>query len=201
MQRVSYLVLVMIVLWSNNFAQSRKSLVSAPDFSSPVDSAGLVFHMPQGYHIVSLKNDTAMHYALALKNDTADFEIRYIYWPLQQEITQYKKCRADTGCKMKDPNSTYKERMMPEIIKLTGGIQPVISTFPKDALRSEVHADEGGFVFFQPAAAYAEGYSVMQTVAFHKDNVADVLVVYLSNNRKLHELLMPAVFTALIYKP
>ena len=199
--RKVFFILMMIISLNNGYSQSMKVMKSALDFSNEIDSAGLVFTMPKGYHLVPIKTDPDLNYAFAIKHDREAFEVRYMYWPLKDEIEQYKKCMVDTFCQMKDPNRAYVDRMTAKMAIIAGGVAPPASSFPKPELRSEMHCDDGAFVFFTPTKEYADGYSVVQTVALHKDNVADVLVVFYSKDKTRHDALMPPVFPALTFKP
>jgi hypothetical protein len=169
-------------------------------FRVEMDSAGLIFDMPENYHAIEIPGGD-VPYAFAMKHDSADFEIRYSYWPLQQEMQKYKKCKEDTSCKMRNPNTAYRDTMEPQILKLSGGKPQIIATFPPDALKKEMNCNAGGYVFYKPAMKETSNYSLIQTVVFHKDDVADLMINYLSNNREQHEVLMMEPFNALTFKP
>lgn len=196
-----YILFFLISVSADVVAQRKTITKSVEDFKAEAEAAGMLFTMPAGYHAVPIKTDYEFTYDFAIKNDTADFEIRYNIFPLQEEVAKFKKCMVDSSCKMKDPNATYRARLEDRILKISCGIPQLIAVFPRDAMRQEMNCEDGGFVFFKPDSDFGEDYKVVQTVVFHKNNVADVMINYLSKDRQLHEELMMAPFGALIYKP
>jgi hypothetical protein len=193
-------ILILFVI-TNCHAQKEGYLKSPEAFQNEVDAVGLVFTMPAGYHAVPVNPNTELWYAFAIKHNTEDFEIRYSYWPLKEEMEKYRKCKLDTGCTMSDPNRTYRLRLEEQLLKLTKGEPQMMSKFPSEAVIKEFNGDEGGFTFFKINNAFGRGYSIAQTVVLHKDDVADLVITYLSNNRAKHDELMGAPFNALIFKP
>jgi len=196
-----YILLFLIFCSADVFAQRKTITKTVEEFIAEADAAGMTFTMPAGYHAIPLKVDYEFTYDFAIKNDTADFEIRYNIFPLQDEVAKFKKCMVDSSCKMKNPNATYRSKLEERILKISCGIPQLIAVFPRDAMRKEMNCDDGGFVFYKPDSDFGEDYKVVQTVVFHKNDVADVMINYLSKDRQLHEELMMAPFGALIYKP
>lgn len=181
-------------------AQGKAAVKSAQEFTTEVDSSGLIYKMPEGYHAIPVKENPYLAYAFAIKHNSEDFEIRYIYWSIAKEAEDYKKCKLDTNCKMEDPNSGYRNRIQTALLPLTNGNGGFIAKFPKEEVNKEFNGDEGGYTFFKLTSDFAKDYSVAQAVTLHKENIADILIIYLSNNRTLHEQLMLAPFDALKFK-
>lgn len=68
------------------------------------------------------------------------------------------------------------------------------------AVREEFNADDGGSSFFRFNCEFGKNYKYGQMVYLHKDNVADVIITYMSNDASTHSDLMMESFHALKFK-
>lgn len=175
-------------------------IVTVKEFVAEMDSTGLVFTMPSGYEATYVKENGDLWYGFAIKNKTADFEVRYTVWPLQDAFAEYERCKADTNCFMVNPNNFYSGRIQANVLNMTGGADADIGEFPKAAVMKEFNADAGGSSFFQFQCEFGTGYKYGQMVYLHKDNVADVIITYMSNDKSTHSELMDTPFHALKFK-
>ena len=153
-----------------------------------------------GYEVADVKENGDLWYGFAIKNKSADFEVRYTVWPLKDAMTEYERCKADTNCFMVNPNNFYSGRIQANVLNMTGGQDWDIGAFPTKAVMSEFNADAGGSSFFEFHCSFGEGYKYGQMVYLHKDNVADVIITYMSNDKSTHSELMDAPFHALTFK-
>jgi hypothetical protein len=176
------------------------TIVKADEFSRFIDTIGLKFEMPPGYKETYVKENGDLWYSFAIKNTKADFEVRYTVWPLKQLMEDYKNCQADPNCVMVHPNVIYTGRIQANVLNMTGGIMYDISPFPKQAVKEEFNADDGGSSFFQFNCEFGKGYKYGQMVYLHKDNVADVIITYMSNDKSKHSDLMMIPFHSLTFK-
>jgi hypothetical protein len=176
-------------------------VVSLNEFQSFIDTIGLAFDMPTGYTPTVVKQNNDLWYAFALKHDKNDFEIRYSIWPLKEDFIAYNKCKLDTAhCTMVDPNRTFIGRAQSNVLNMTSGASDQISGFDEEAVKKEFNADAGGTSFFELHCDFGKGYKFGQMIVLHKDSVADVIITYLSNNKKTHSKLMNQAFHALRFK-
>jgi hypothetical protein len=190
------------LLFITYFAFPQKAIIkTVQQFQDEIDSVGLSFTMPSGYHLVPIKTNTEIRYAFAIKNDKEDFEIRYSYWSLKPLMKEYEKCKLDTGCKMDNPDRTYRLRAEEHIKKLTDGQPQAMMKFDETQLMIDFNADKGAFCFYSINNDFGKGYSIAQSVVLHKDGVADIIVTLLSNDRVRHEVLFNSIFNALKFKP
>lgn len=176
--------------------------VTLLEFYKLIDTLGLNFIPPSGYTPTVVKENGDLYYCFAMKNDTADFEVRYSIWSLKEDVEAYKKNKADTNSKtvMINPNVFYSGRSQANVMNMTGGQSTRITDFPKAAVKKEFNADIGGSSFFEFNCEFGKGYKYGQMIILHKDDVADVIITYLSNNRDTHPDLMMGPFHSLIFR-
>lgn len=186
---------------ADQFIESEKK-VSLAEFKQLIDSIGLTFTMPPGYTETLVKENRDLYYCFAIKNDTADFEVRYSIWSLKPDIAEYKRIKADTASKviMVNPNLYYRGRAEANVMNMTGGQSLRIADFPKAAVKTEFNCEIGGSCFFDLNCGFGKGYKYGQMIFLHKEDVADVIITYLSNNRETHSALMMIPFHSLVFK-
>jgi hypothetical protein len=175
-------------------------IVKEEEFQKQIDTIGLKFTMPDGYEETYVKENKDLHYYFAIKGKNADFEVRYSIRTLKPVIAEYKKCQEDPNCVSVKPNAIYKSMAMANLLNMTAGQRMDVGTFPPQAVKSEFNADAGGSAFFEFNCEFGKGYKYGQMVYLHKDDVADVMITYMSNNQTTHPDLMEKVFHALTFK-
>jgi hypothetical protein len=119
---------------------------------------------------------------------------------LKPELEAYEKCKKDTNCIMVHPNKIYTGRIQANVLNMTGGQDWEIGAFPPQAVKREFNADSGGSSFFEFNSEFGKGYKYGQMIYLHKDNVADVIITYMSNDKGSHSDLMEIPFHALTFK-
>lgn len=192
--------LILLATLGFTVSEDKSTIVSVEEFQQEMETTGLSFTMPEGYETTEVKENGDLWYGFAIKNKTADFEVRYTVWSLKDAASEYEKCKADTNCLMVNPNNFYSGRIQANVLNMTGGQDREIGAFPTKAVMSEFNADAGGSSFFEFHCEFGEGYKYGQMVYLHKDNVADVIITYMSNDRSTHSDLMDAPFHALKFK-
>lgn len=178
----------------------KKEVVKLSTFQREIKAMGLEFSMPEGYQESDVKENGDLQYSFAIKNKTADFEVRYSVWSLKPELEAYEKCKKDPNCLMVHPNKTYTGRIQANVLNMTGGQDWDIGAFPAQAVKREFNADDGGSSFFEFNCEFGKGYKYGQMIYLHKDNVADVIITYMSNDKDSHSDLMEVPFHALTFK-
>ena len=175
-------------------------IVKAKEFQEYIDTIGLTFTMPAGFKEIAVKENNDLWYSFAIKDKDADFEVRYTVWSLKPTCAEYEKCKLDTNCTMVNPNVIYKGRIQANVLNMSGGQDYEIGPFPTQAVKKEFNADAGGSSFFEFNCGFGKGYKYGQMVYLHKDKVADVIITYMSNDRKTHSDHMLKAFHALTFK-
>lgn len=176
-------------------------VVTRDAFAALIKPMGLRFTMPDGYKEAKVMENRDLYYAFAMKDKKADFEVRYSIWSLQPAIAEYEACQRDTHCLMVPPNNLYKGRIQANVLNMTRGQGADIGAFRPEAVQKEFHADAGGASFFELNCEFGKGYRYGQMVFLHKDDVADVIITFLSNDKSTHTDLMMKPFYALTFQP
>jgi len=188
---------LLVLFFGSSFGQDQLTL---KDFQNLCDSTGLHFNMPKGYEIIDVTNNNDLHYHFAVINQDSTMEIRYSFWSLQSAVEQYKESLTDDNSIMISPNKIYKGRAQTNVLNMTGGQNFGTGPFPPQAVKHEFNADAGGSSFFEFNCDFGKGYKYGQAMYLHKDDVADVIVTFLSNDKKTHSDLMTIGFHSLTFK-
>jgi hypothetical protein len=203
--KIKFLPLILLLFVITSFkpkvVAEKDKVVTLAEFNAMIDSIGLSFTMPPDYKETIVKENHDLFYNFAIKNTKEDFEVRYSVWSLKPTIEEYKKCKLDSAhCTMIDPNKIYSGRAMSNVLNMTAGATMDVGTFPPSAVKKEFNGDNGGSAFFEFKCEFGKGYKYGQMIVLHKDNVADVIITYLSNNKEKHPELMMVPFHSLVFK-
>ena len=98
------------------------------------------------------------------------------------------------------PNNIYVGRIQANVLNMTGGQMYEIGPFPSEAVKKEFNADAGGSCFFDFNCEFGIGYKYGHFMYLHKDDIADVIVTFMSNDKETHPDLMMAGFHSLVFK-
>jgi hypothetical protein len=170
------------------------------EFQKQASLSGLKFEMPIGYEIKEIKKNRDLQYTFAIINKDKTMEVRYSIFPLKQMFEKYKKSKNDPNTMMINPNNMYMGIMTSNIMNMTNGKMVGIGDFPPMAVKKEFNADYGGSSFFEFNCEFGKGYKFGQAVCLHKNNVADAIITFMSNDRSIHSDLMDIPFHALTFK-
>lgn len=194
------LFVITVILTAFTLSDDKGKIVTVEEFQKYIDTIGLQFNMPSGYKETYVKENKDLWYGFAIKDKEEDFEVRYTVWSLQPAIAAYEKCKSDPNCTMISPNKIYQGRVQANVLNMTGGQDWDIGSFPLQAVKKEFNADAGGTSFFELNCEFGKGYKYGQMVYLHKDNVADVIITFMSNDRTKHPDNMLKSFHALRFK-
>lgn len=194
------LFILTVITTAFTISDDKGKIVKVDEFDNYIDSIGLKFEMPADYKETYVKENKDLWYSFAIKDKKAEFEVRYTVWSLKPTIAEYKKCKLDTTCSMINPNVIYEGRIQSNVLNMTGGQDINIGPFPPQAVKKEFNADNGGSSFFQFNCGFGTGYKYGQMVYLHKDNVADVIITFMSNDKSTHSELMDKSFHSLKFK-
>lgn len=186
-----------ILLFNLAIGQDQMSL---EEFENFCDSSGLIFELPEGYHKTAVKENNDLWYAFAVTNEDSTLEIRYTIWSLQPSLEQYDESLKDSNSFMIPPNNIYKGRVQANVLNMTGGKMYEIQAFPTEAVQEEYHADAGGSSLFEFDCDFGKGYRFGQSLYLHKDDVADVIVTFMSNDLEAHSEMLNTAFYSLKFK-
>ncbi len=194
------LFILTVIITAFTISDDRGKIVKVDEFQKYIDTIGLKFIMPPDCKETYVKENKDLWFSFAIKDKKADFEVRYTVWSLKSTVMEYEKCKLDTNCLMVSPNAIYKGRIQSNVLNMTGGQNYDIGAFPPQAVKKEFNADNGGSSFFEFNCGFGTGYKYGQMVYLHKDNVADVIITFMSNDKSTHSDLMDKSFHALTFK-
>jgi hypothetical protein len=191
MKKTFILAALTIITTAFTFRAGDK-IVTVSEFGMIADSAGLLFEMPAGYKECIIKSNFDLPYQFAIKNKEEDFEVRYSVWPMKSLLEN-----ANTN---QDPNSMHKILFVTTVMNMTGGVGAKINPFPPNALKETFNADDGSVSFFEFNSEFGKGYKYGQMVCLHKNNTTNVIITFLSNDKKKHSELVLKAFHSLKFK-
>jgi hypothetical protein len=197
MKKANLLLTFAILFMANAFGQDQKTL---NEFETLCDQMGLEFNMPNGYAISKVHKNRDLAYEFAIINEDSTMEVRYSFWSLEEDLIAYEESLKDSNITMINPNNIYKGRIQANVLNMTGGVMYNIGPFPDQAVKKEFNADKGGSCFFEFNCEFGKGYTYGQFIYLHKDNVADVIVTFMSNDKNTHSDLMMEGFHSMIFK-
>ncbi len=180
----------------NSYCQT----LTLKEFQKEAALSGLQFNMPSGYKIKEIKDNGDLQYSFAIINSEGTMEVRYSIFPMKEMLNEYEKSKKDPNVTMVNPNNIHIGIMNANGLNMTGGKMVDIGDFPSQAVKKEFNADYGGNGFFEFNCEFGKGYKYGQFVCLHKENVADVIITFMSNDKNTHSDLMDIPFHALTFK-
>jgi hypothetical protein len=196
---ISFLFFTWITL-NGQVTNSTDRIVSVDEFKSLIDTTGLVFEMPQDYHPTLVKENGDLAYNFAIIKKDSSMEIRYSIFPIKPFLKEYEKSLSDPNVTMIHPNKIYTGIVQANMLNMTAGKEVNIGPFPKDAVKKEFNADDGGSCYFEFNCEFGKEYKYGHFVYLHKDNIADVIITYMDYDKQKHNELMLPPFHALKFK-
>lgn len=187
--------LFLIFLTINSYSQA----LSLEEFQKQARISGLWFEMPIGYKIKEVKENRDLQYSFAIINIEETMEVRYSLFPMKEMLKEYEESKNNPNIVMVNPNNIYTSLMVANGMNMTNGKFLDIIDFPKVAVQKEFNADYGGNTFFEFNCEFGKGYKYGQFVCLHKENTADVIITFMSNDGKTHHDLMMIPFHALTF--
>jgi len=171
-------------------------------FSNRLARAQMTFIPPENYVELPLIKNGQMHYEYALKNPNKNFEVRYAVMPLDSVFIQFESFKKNQkpGDVLLSPNKLYEGSFGAIIANISGGQQPQIQLFPKDAIKNEYNADWGAFALCEVSGEFGKGYKYCMAVAIHKDDLGDAYYFYLTDNSSDFQNLLEPIFHAMKFK-
>ena len=197
MKKTTLLLLILLFTTTISNAQNQENQTA---FEKLCTDNGLQFKMPTGFHPIPVKENPDLHYDFAIINKEGTMEIRFSIFSLKKALEDYEASLQDKNTIMIPPNNIYKGIIQANVLNMTGGQMYDIGAFDSQAVKREFNADAGGSSFFKFNSVFGTGYEFGQFVYLHKDNVADAIVTFMSNDKSTHSDLMLTGFYALTFK-
>mgnify|MGYP006908207366 FL=1 len=166
----------------------------------------LAFSPPDSFIYTPPIQNPDLYYQYALKHQTRDFEIRFSVWPLKEFIKEYEKSLNDPGITLLNPNTYHKNSAIATLLNISqidpnSGMLPELVPFPKNAVKQEFNADFGASVFLPVNSEFSKGYQFALFMVLHKENQADLFIIFLGNKKEDFDQLLLKGFYALKFAP
>jgi hypothetical protein len=178
-------------------------------FFAFIDKAGLKFSKPANTIEIPVIANDELNYQYALKDTINKIEIRYLVVPLQELVDRYNGPHDDTGSSMSkvDPNFLHTNLLIAYALKIEGkgmnsmdDVMPNITELSHAKVDLEYNADWGAELTLQPCDEFAQKYKYCNILAIHKDNIADVFMIYLYDNKDTFEESVKPDIHSLVFK-
>lgn len=193
--RIMKKIIILLLLLSN---VANAQLLE--EFQKKAAASGLQFTMPPGYKVTTVSPNPDLQYSFAIVNEANTMEVRYSLFPMAAMLKEYEESKKDPNVVMVNPNNIYKGIMMSNLFNMTNGKGSEVVDFPTEAVKKEFNAEYGGVAFFAFECQFGKGWKYGQAVCLHKENTADVIITFMSNDSKTHSDLMEIPFHALTFK-
>lgn len=146
-----------------------------------------------------------LNYQYAVKDSTADLEVRYLVYPLQDMVKKYNTNKPDSGMPNIDPNFLHTNLLLAYAMKIQGKDMttemkyPELKELPHATCEKEFKADWAAEVDIQPCDEFAQKYKYCTMLELHKDNMADAFVIFLYNQKDSFDDLVKPVYHSLTF--
>ncbi len=198
MYKIKLIITATILLVLTSF----KSENLPSTFVSMLASGKLTFEKPIDYKEVKIIENRQMNYEYAIKHTKENFEVRYAIRPLGKLMDEYEEKMKNKGPLdiYISPNNWYSTLFMATAMNVSGGQEPNIIEFDKEAVKNEFNADWGATTLVEVGKEFGQKYKYCILVAIHKDNFADAYYFYLSNKKELISELMEPIFHSMKFQ-
>jgi hypothetical protein len=167
-----------------------------------LDRAQLTLVVPEHLQSSEPIGNRQMNWEFAYKHPEKKFEVRYAIRPLDTQVAAYEEFQRNKkeGEIMIDPNNWYSSVFDATILNISGGQLPEATEFGTNAVKREFNADWGATVLTETGDEFGQGYRYALVVSLHKDNVADVYVFYMGDDKEVIIEQMDLIFHALKFR-
>lgn len=194
------LLIFFSVIITNIISAQQLSNKNIEKFIQKLDSLGITFQLPDNFKEIPIIKNRDLHYEFAILNKDSTMQVRYTIMPLKQRVIEYEKSKTNPNVIMVNPNYIYPNIMRANVLNMTSGVEYEIGYFDKNAVKNEFNADDGGSCFLEFNSEFGKGYKYGNFIFLHKDNVADIIVTFMSNDREKHSDYMNEAFYSIKFK-
>jgi len=145
-------------------------------------------------------------YDYSLKNKTQNYEVRVRFDKLTPTLEEFQACQKKNqekpgSCSMAHPDAASATWAQAMLMNLSGGQLGQFTFFPADAVKNEFNADWGltSSVFKLKDKTFSGPYSLGQITQVHKNGIGTYTMIYVFDDKALHDSLFEKVFYALTF--
>ena len=157
------------------------------NFQEQLTSLGMEYTHPEGFEEIEIKKNPDLQYSYAIFNKELEVEIRYSLFPLEPYFQMFEQAKSNPNMKMVmiDPNQYFTGLLETSAENVTQGAQYFLGEINGREALAQYGADKVLACMFDVNSEFGEGYQYGQFLGLHKDNVADVIITTLSNDKDL----------------
>ncbi|PJZ26535.1 hypothetical protein CH352_05165 [Leptospira hartskeerlii] len=172
-----------------SFGQS-KSRELTESFKEVLRNSGVLIRqiVPPNFTPVTIDPNVLFRYNYAIKSNVDGVEIRYRVESIPEYLKEFEdfKKKNPKAILVSPKKEDYLQEFVVNLQNLAGSPENIYSSrpFPSKAVKDEFGADWGSNSFLDLNPGYEEPYKHCLLVALHKDGVANVYIMYLSNDKE-----------------
>lgn len=163
-------------------------------FNQLVNDNQLVFTMPDGFEVTTVKKNDNVFYQYAIKDTNSNFEVRIFIKSIKQSSSKKEEF---------DFNKFSYNFMVSASLNASGNILPdipQIDLFPQDAVKNEFNADWGGTTAFVPKTDFGKGFNFCAFNCLRLNDVCEVYLFYMFDDYQNQQYLMQKSFMVMKFK-
>jgi len=171
-------------------------------FNKLLDDHNMRFIMPKDFSPVPVVENEDVIYQYAIKSKKVKLELRYSIFSLKEHIREYEEFKKKKNGVMIDPNSppAYYAMTIAVVMNIAGTEKYNETKLAPEAVKTEFNADWGASYIVECKSGYSKGYKYATILALHRDNEADVYMVFLFDDLKTVMAEMLASFYSIKFK-
>jgi len=159
-------------------------------FKTTLEQKQIALNLPKNFKEVPVKDNPDVNYQYALKHDSLDFEIRFLV--------------ADINEALDLPNDKRSLSLFTSIVLNASGEAlpniPKIQELGQGVANMEYNADWVANSSFYAKSTFSKGFDINSVIALRKNDVAEVYVFFLFNDREKGAALVSKLATCLKFK-
>jgi hypothetical protein len=160
----------------------------ASDFEEKVQSLGLVFKPPEGYQVVTPKENRDMKYDYALRHPTKKYEIRYALQPfpkgMLEEYKQWSEKKDKGDAVMTDPNLMFKMAFQTIRSNIAGKGEVLGSQdFNPASVKAHFGGDSGAMALVcDMTSQFAGDFVCCTMIGIHKKDFGQIYIFHMCDD-------------------
>ncbi|EQA45243.1 putative lipoprotein [Leptospira broomii serovar Hurstbridge str. 5399] len=191
MKKLSIVIILLILsgVACQSF-QKKRTQELTEDFKNVLSDSKVLIRqlVPPKFEVVPVDSEVPFHYDYALKSAELEIEIRYKIISIPAYMKEFEEFRKNNPKAVLVPpkKTDYLNQFILNLQNLAGKSENIFSTkpFPEKAVKEEFGADWGSNSFLKLDLSYDKKYKFCSMTVLHKDNVADIYIMYLSNDKE-----------------
>ncbi|WP_061216359.1 MULTISPECIES: hypothetical protein [Leptospira] len=192
MKKLFVLVFISILVFTDCvYLEKRRSRELVDNFQEVLKDSKVLIRqiVPPSFKPVPINRKVFFRYDYALISEVEGIEIRYTIHSIPARLKAFEELKRNRPDAILVPpkKDDYLTHFFVNLQNLTGSNPENIyhlKDFPKKSVKTEFGADWGNISYLGLNPDYDKDYQFCELVVLHKDDVADVYIMYLSKDRE-----------------